>query len=183
MTDSLFTWAVGASIGTHVIGLLASSALGLWTPAPPPPPPVPIEVVGAMAPEPPPSPVRPERVRAPRMVKNPVVERVAPAPMQPSTLIDEKTALDTPAPALHVPEHNLPSNALAASANAVVPGLREGGAAGAGALFSTGDLGVKAGASATGGSGATGRAGSGLASIGAADAVAAAGVTSFAKPL
>jgi protein TonB len=63
--------------------------------------------------------------------------------------------------------------------NPVVTGPREGGSAGAGQLFGTGDLAVRSGG---GGSGAGGRSGSDLAAAGASDA-SGAGVTSFARPL
>jgi len=180
-TDRLFAWAIGVSVGAHVIGLAASSAMGLWYPADAPPP-VPIEIVMPAAPEPTPPP-KPERVQPPKPAQRPALKPVAPAPIQPSTLIDEKTALDTPAPAASPLHQSLPANALASNTIATVPGLREGGAAGAGELFATGDLPVRPGSGTAGGSGASGRAGSGLAAIGAADAAASAGVTSFAKPL
>jgi protein TonB len=183
ITDSLFTWAVGASVGAHAIGLAVSSAFGLWTPAVPAPPPIPIEIVMPAAPEAtPPPPPKPPRVQPPKPVRTAVAPLKA-APIQPSTLIDEKAALDTPAPAINVPQHGLPANALTSQTTATVPGLREGGSAGAGELFSTGDLAVRPGSGSAAGSGASGRAGTGFASIGMADAVAAAGVTSFAKPL
>jgi hypothetical protein len=31
MSDHLFTWAVGGSIGTHVVVLTVMAALGFWT--------------------------------------------------------------------------------------------------------------------------------------------------------
>ena len=183
-TDRLFAWAIAVSVGAHVIGLAASSAMGLWNPNAAPPPPVPIEIVMPAALEPPPPPAaKPERVQAPKPVQRPALKPVPPAPIQPSTLIDEKTTLDTPAPAANALHQNLPSNALASNPIATVPGLREGGAAGAGELFATGDLSVRPESGTAGGSGASGRVGSGLAAVGTADAAAVAGVTSFAKPL
>ena len=61
-------------------------------------------------------------------------------------LIDDKKAFETPAPASNTPEpQRLLTNATISNPNAAIPGLREGGAAGAGALFSTGDVPVQAG--------------------------------------
>src|SRR5205823_14220422 len=100
---------------------------------------------------------------------------------QPSTLIDDKSAMDLPP--VRMPDRFLAGNAISAPTAPTVSGPREGGKAGAGELFSTGDIPVRAGAAAAGGSGADGRAGAGLAAVGHADAVTAAGVTSFARPL
>lgn len=186
MSDHLFTWAVGGSIGTHVVALSVMAALGFWTATAAPPDPVPIEILPATPEAPPPPPPRVEPVKAPKRFIAPraTAPAPAPAPIQPSMLIDDKTALETPAPASNTPEpQRLPANAMISNPNAAIPGLREGGAAGAGSLFSTGDMPVQAGRGTSGGSGASGRAGSGLASTGTADAAAAAGVTSFAKPL
>jgi hypothetical protein len=69
MTDAVFSWALVASIGTHVAGLAAAGALALGHgPEPVRPIQVPIEVVKRPeekpAPPPPPPPVR--RVERPR---------------------------------------------------------------------------------------------------------------------
>jgi len=63
MTDTLFGWAVIASIGTHVAGLAAAAALALGHGGTPPPPiRVPIEVVNVLEEKPaPPPPPKPER--------------------------------------------------------------------------------------------------------------------------
>jgi periplasmic protein TonB len=180
MTDTLFGWAVIASLGTHVAGLAAAAALALGHGGTPPPPiQVPIEVV--RVPEEkaaPPSAPKPERRPAPKPVRR--IEAREPAPIQPSKLMEDAAVLDAPAPTRL--SENVPSNAMLTQPHPVVTGPREGGAAGAGALFGTGDLAVRPGGGAAGGSGAGGRSGSGLASAGASDA-SGAGVTSFARPL
>jgi biopolymer transport protein ExbD len=88
MTDTLFGWAVIASIGTHVAGLAAAAALALGHGGPPPPPiQVPIEVVKVPEEKPaPPPPPKLERRPAPKPV--PRVEAREPAPIQPSKLIE-----------------------------------------------------------------------------------------------
>ena len=180
MTDTLFGWAVVASVGTHVAGLAAAAALALGHGGTTPPPiQVPIEVVRVpeekSAPSPPP---KPERRPAPKPVQR--VEAREPSPIQPSKLIEDTAVLDAPAPT-RLSEH-VPSNAMLSQPNPVVTGPLEGGPAGAGQLFGTGDLAVRSGGGAGGGSGAGGRSGSGLASAGVSDA-SGAGVTSFARPL
>jgi len=181
MTDTAFSWSVIASIATHGAGLAAAAALALGHGGPTAPPiQVPIEVVKVPEEKPAPPPPPPKRERRPP-VPRPV--RRAPTPpqaIQPSKLIEETAVLDSPAPPR--PSVDLPSNAMLAQPDVRVPGPRVGGPAGAGQLFSTGDLAVRGGGGTSGGSGAAGRAGTGLASAGASDA-AGAGVTSFARPL
>jgi len=181
MTDTLFGWAVIASIGTHVAGLAAAAALALGHGGTPPPPiQVPIEVVRVPEEQPGPPPLAPkaERRPAPKPVRR--VEAREPDPIQPSKLIEDTAVLDTPAPTR--PSENIPSSAMLTPPQPVVTGPREGGLAGAGKLFGTGDLAVRPGGGVAGGSGAGGRSGSGLASAGASEA-SSAGVTSFARPL
>ena len=178
MTDTFFGWAVVASVGTHVAGLAAAAALTLGHGGTTPPPiQVPIEVVNVPEEKPAPPPPKPERRPAPKPVRR--VEAREPAPIQPSKLIEDTAALDTPAPT-RLSEH-VPSNAMLTQPLQVT-GPREGGPAGAGQLFGTGDFAVRPGGGVAGGSGAGGRSGSGLASAGASDA-SGAGVTSFARPL
>jgi len=179
MTNSAFGWAVVASIAAHVAGLGAASVLSIGHAGAAAPAQVPIEVVNVPEEKPaPPPPPKPER-RPPAPKPKPVAPR-EPAPIQPSKLIENTPLLDTPRPA-RVAE-NLPANAMAAMPSTVVAGPREGGPAGAGSLFSTGDFAVRPGAGMGGGSGAGGRAGAGLASAGTSNA-SGAGVTSFARPL
>lgn len=180
MSDTLFGWAVIGSVGTHVAGLAAAAALTLGDGGTPPPPiQVPIEVVRVPEEKPaPPPPPKPERRPAPKPVR-PVETRES-APIQPSELIEDTAVLDTPAPSR--PSENVPTNAMLTEPHPAVAGTREGGPAGAGKLFGTGDLAVRPGGDVGGGSGAGGRSGSGLASAGASDA-SGAGVTSFARPL
>ena len=180
MTDTFFGWAVVVSIGTHAAGLAAAAALALGHGGTPPPPiQVPIEVVKVPEEKPaPPPPLKPERRPAPKPVQR--VDAREPAPIQPSKLIEDTAVLDAPAPT-RLSEH-VPSNAMLSQPNPVVTGPREGGSAGAGQLFGTGDLAVRSGGGVSGGSGAGGRSGSGLAAAGASDA-SGAGVTSFARPL
>ena len=180
MTNSAFGWAVVASIATHVAGLGGAAVLALGHSGPPAPVQVPIEVVKIPEekPAPPPPPKAEHQPPPPRPVRR--VEARESAPIQPSKLIDDTPLLDNPAPAR--PSESVPANAMMPEPNAAVSGPREGGPAGAGNLFSTGDLAVRPGAGVGGGSGAGGRAGSGLASAGASDA-SGAGVTSFARPL
>ena len=179
MTNTPFGWAVIVSIGTHMAGFAAAAVFafghgGITRP----PIQVPIEVVKIPEEKPaPPPPPRPNRQPAPKPVRR--VEAREPAPIQPSKLIEDSAVLDKPAPAR--PSESVPANAMLTRPNPVVTGPREGGATGAGQLFSTGDLPVRPGRGAAGGSGG-GRAGAGLASAGVSDA-AGAGVTSFARPL
>lgn len=179
MTDTLFGWAVVASIGTHVAGLGAAAVLVLGHPGALAPVPVPIEVVKVPEekPAPPPRP-KPERRPAPYPGRR--VEAREPAPIQPSKLIEDTATLDAPTPTRF--SDSVPANAMPSQVNPLVTGPREGGPAGAGKLFSTGDLAVRPGGGVGGGSGAGGRSGSGLASAGTSDA-SGAGVTSFARPL
>ena len=181
MTDTVFGWAVAASIATHVVGIAAASTLALiHGPAAPPPVQVPIEVV--KVPEDTPAPPPPPKAKPePRPEPKPVirVEPTEPAPIQPSKLIEDTAALDRPAPPR--PAENVPSNAMFSQPNIPARGPREGGPAGAGQLFSTGDLPARGGGGVAG-RGAGGHAGTGLASAGTSDA-AGAGVTSFARPL
>jgi periplasmic protein TonB len=181
MTDTAFTRAVIVSVGTHVVGLAAAAGLALGHGATPPPAvPVPIEVVTAPEEKPAlPLPPKPERrTTTPKPVRR--VEAREPAAIQPSRLIEDTPALDMPAGARL--SANVPSDARLAHPEPLVTGWREGGAAGAGQLFSTGDLPVRPGPGPAGGSGAGGRAGAGPALAGTSDA-AGAGVTSFARPL
>jgi periplasmic protein TonB len=180
-----FTWAVVGSIGTHLVLLAGASAFGVGVAGEAPSPaPVPIEVVRLPAPEPRPAPPpvrKPETVRPPRQVKAPVA-KPDPAPIQPSTLLEDTRALDLPVPRTVHPA--MADNAVMSHARAVIPGPREGGAAGAGKLSAMGDLPVTPGKGASGGSGAGGRAGAELSASGTDDAIGgAAGVTSFARPL
>jgi protein TonB len=180
MSDTLFGWAVLASIGTHVVGLAAAAALALGHGGTPLPPiQIPIDVVRAPEekPAPPPAP-KPERRPAPKPMQR--VEARPPAPIEPSKLIEDTAVLDTPAPTRL--SESVPTNAMLTQPQPVVTGPSEGGPAGAGKLFGTGDLAVRPGGGASGGSGAGGRSGSGLASAGASDA-SGAGVTWFARPL
>ncbi len=177
MTDTAFGWALIASIGTHAVGLATAAALGQASPAPAPIQ-VPIEVVKLPEEKPAPPPPKADRRPAPRPVLR--ARPVEPEPVQPATLIEDKALLEAPAPP-RVAE-NVPANAMMSQPNPVVTGPREGRPAGAGPLFSTGDLPVRPGPSPSGGSGASGRAGSGLAAAGTSDA-SVAGVTSFARPL
>lgn len=179
MTDSAFGWAVVASIAAHVAGLGAASVLALGHAGGPAPVQVPIEVVQVPEDKPaPPPPPKPEQ-RPPAPKPRP---RVAPREpvVQPSKLLEDTPLLDAPRPSR--PLENVPANAMAPMPSAAVAGPREGGPAGAGSLFSTGDLAVRPGAGVGGGSGAGGRAGTGLASAGTSDA-GGGGVTSFARPL
>jgi protein TonB len=189
MTDTVFGWAIAGSIAAHVAGLAAAALAFTHGPAAAPTIQIPIEVVKvpeekpAPPPPPPPPKTRPEPRPAPQPVRR--VERIEPAAIQPSKLIEDTAALDRPAPPR--PAESVPSNAMFSQPNIPARGSREGGAAGAGQLFSTGDLPVRAGGGVGsggvgGGSGAGPRAGGGLASAGASDA-GSAGVTSFARPL
>ncbi len=182
--DDLFAWAVVGSLGTHAVGLAMVSGLGFLTPSSAPSPaPVPIEVVKLPASEPPAPPPKPQPVKQPKVVPPPkVVLKAEPAPIQPSQLIDEKTALDPSAPSVSPTTQHLP-NAVRSLASAVVPEPREGGPAGAGELFATGDIPVRPGPGTGAGSGGPGRSGTGLAARGNAAPVGPAGVTSFARPL
>src|SRR5215813_344574 len=84
MSDHPFTWAVGASIGTHVVALSVMAALGCWTTAAPP---VPVLEIIAATPEAPPTKLEP--VKLPRRFTEPRPAAPAPAPVQPSMLIDD----------------------------------------------------------------------------------------------
>ena len=108
----------------------------------------------------------------------------APAPVQPSMLIDDKTALETPAPASTTPEpQRLPANAMSRIRTPSSPGCARA------ARPAPASCSRRATSRCVRGSGNVGEAGRavgravGLASIGTADAAAAAGVTSFARPL
>src|SRR5262245_5821181 len=129
MSDALFTWAMGGSVGVHVAALSVAAAFGLWTVSAPAPAPVPIEVIQP-TPEPPPPAPKPERISPPRRLVEPRARAPRPTPAQPSMLIDEKTALETPPPVAPAPEQRLPTNALVTDPQASIPGLREGGKAG-----------------------------------------------------
>jgi protein TonB len=195
MTDTVFAWAVAASLGTHLMGLAAASALGLWSAAAATEPvPVPIEVVrvAAETPAPPPPPPR----RAPRTPDppkpKPVAEPAAPkavenllaSPTAPA-LMDDATPKAPVTP--NLPEQPfLTGNSLMARAPAPTPSSREGGEAGAGRLFTTGDIPVKAGGGVAGGSGARGRGGIGLSASGTGEGSGGAGggtLTSLAHPI
>jgi protein TonB len=180
MTDTLFGWAVIASIGTHVAGLAAAAALALGHGGPPSPPiQVRIEVVKVPEEKPAPPPPPPKLERRPTTKPMRRVEAPEPAPIQPSKLIEDTAVLDTPAPTRL--SENVPTNAMVTQTQPVVTGPHEGGPAAAGKLFGTGDLAVRPGGGVAGGSGAGGRSGSGLALAGVSDA-SGAGMTSFARP-
>ena len=193
MTDSLFTWAMVASIGTHLVGLAAASALG---------PPhgtaeaqsasVPIEVVQVRPEAPPPPPPRPQelprkllklaRLAPPAPQKREVVENKLAAP----SLMEETAPREPQAPPT-ADRRYLASNSLAPRPGDAFAVPREGGEAGAGRLFATGDIPVQPGGGTGAGSGAQGRGGTGLASRGGSQ-VEAGGpgggtLTSLARPL
>jgi len=114
----------------------------------------------------------------PRIVQRAPEPKPAPTPTQTPNL------LDTPAPPAATPprmDSTLAPSALPSMSTPVV-----GAPAGAGALFSGGDLLVAPGSSGSAGSGAAGPRGQGLASAGAASsqvAAAGTGLTSLARPL
>lgn len=193
MTDSLFTWAVVASLGTHLVGLAAASALGAGTgPAETHPAPVSIEVVRVAPEAPPPPPPRklPRQLQSRKPVqevkKQEAVEnRLA---LAPPTLLDDAQPREPHAPAPTPPEQRfLAGSALVPRPGAPIPGAREGAEAGAGRLFTTGDIPVRPGRGTAAGSGARGRGGTGLASRGGGSQVEAGGpggtLTSLAHPL
>lgn len=116
--------------------------------------------------------------------KREVVEnRLAQAP--PKLLDDIVPRPQPPSPSLE--PRSLASNALMPRMADSIPTQREGGEAGAGRLFDTGDLGIRPGRGTAGGSGAQGRGGTGLASRGTGQVeVGGAGggtLTSLARPL
>jgi protein TonB len=182
--DHLFAWAVGVSIGTHMAGLAGATALGVWPDsASIPPVPVPIEVVRA-EPEPTPPPPPPAApLKPPRMTETPkaVVENRLAIP----ALLPDTAELAAPA----LPESRLlTGNALITRGHAPVPLPREGGEAGAGQLFATGDIPIQPGRGLAAGSGANGRGGLGLATRGDGAQAAASGpgggtLTAMARPL
>ena len=180
MTDTLFGWAVVASVGTHVAGLAAAAALALGHGGTTPPPiQVPIEVVKVPEEKPaPPPPPKPERRPAPKPGAAGRGSRARPDP----ALEAHRGHGGARRPGADPAVGDVPPNAMLTQPNPVVTGPREGGPAGAGQLFGTGDLAVRPGGGVGGGSGAGGRSGSGLASAGRSDA-SGAGVTSFARPL
>lgn len=195
MTNSLFTWAVVASLGAHLVGLAAASALGAGTGVvESQPPPVPIEVVRAepeAAPPPPPPPRKlPRRVQprksVPAVRKEVVENRLA---LTPPVMLDDASREPQAPPAPTPPEQRfLTGNALMPRTGASVQGPREGTEAGAGRLFATGDIPVRPGRGTAGGSGAPGRGGTGLTSSGRGSQVDAGGpgggtLTSLAHPL
>src|SRR5262245_7439715 len=180
MTERAFSWWVMASITLHMAGLAAGSfsrpSMTITPGAA-----VAIEVVRQPAPEPPPPPP-PPRVRAilPKIVQRALEPRPAPTPAPTQT----PNLLDTPAPSAMTPprmDATLAPSALPSLSSPVV-----GAPAGAGALFSSGDLLVAPGTSGSAGSGAAGPRGQGLASAGAASSQVAAtgtGLPALARPL
>src|SRR5262245_718217 len=191
MTDRLFAWAIAASLGTHLVGLAAASGLGAGhggdearTS------PVPIEIV-RVEPEAPPPPSPPPRDpprKAPRLdqpatQKREVVEnRLMQAPAR---LLDDPAPRDAQPPGTSTaPSSFLAGNAITSDS---LPAPKEGGEAGAGRLFETGDLPIRPGLGTSGGSGAQGRGGTGLASRGGQVEVGgrlgAGSLTSLARPL
>ena len=190
MTDSLFTWAVVASLGTHLVGLAAASALGsAHGAAEAPSASVPIEVVRVEPQEPPPPPPPKDQPRkllrlAPQATqKREVVENR----LAPPTLLDDTTP-QAPAPSMPTERRLLAGNTLSPRAGDFIAPPREGGEAGAGRLFATGDIPMQPGRGVAAGSGAQGRGGTGLASRGSGSQVEAGGpgggtLTSLARPL
>ena len=178
MTERAFGWWVMASLALHMVGVAAGS-FGRPSVNITPGNAVAIEVVRVPTPEPPPAPP-PPRVKAvlPRIVQRAPEPKPAPTPTQTPNL------LDTPAPPAATPprmDSTLAPSALPSMSTPVV-----GAPAGAGALFSGGDLLVAPGSSGSAGSGAAGPRGQGLASAGAASSQVAAtgtGLTSLARPL
>jgi len=168
-----------ASLALHMAGVAAGQVMRPrvdFTPVPA----VEIEVVRLSAPPPPPAPAPPRpRPLPPRIVDRlPEPKRVEPAPAPTPDL------LDVPAPPAPTPRRE--DSTLATSAPAPVPAPVVGGPAGAGALFTTGDLPVTPGTSGSPGSGAEGPRGQGLAADGVASSSVAAsgtGLTSLAHPL
>jgi len=188
MTDSLFTWAVVASLGTHLVGLAAASALDAGTGvAETQPPPVLIEVVRVEPEAAPPSPPPPPR-RLPRQVppRKLVENRLA---LAPPVMLDDASREPQAPPAPTPPEQRfLTGNSLMPRTSASVQGPREGTEAGAGSLFATGDIPVRPGRGTAAGSEAQGRGGTGLASRGGGSQVEAGGpwggtLASLAHPL
>src|SRR5262245_36827187 len=180
MTERAFSWWVMASITLHMAGLAAGSfsrpSMTITPGAA-----VAIEVVRQPAPEPPPPPP-PPRVKSmlPKIVQRALEPKPAPTPAPTQT----PNLLDTPAPSAMTPprmDATLAPSALPSMSSPVV-----GAPAGAGALFSSGDLLVAPGPSGSAGSGAAGPRGQGLAPSGAAGSQVAAtgtGLTSMARPL
>ena len=179
MTERAFGWWVMASIALHMAGL-AAGALSRASMTIAPGSAVAIEVVHLPAPEPPPPP--PPRVKSilPKIVQRVLEPKPAPTPAPTQT----PNLLDTPAPSAVTPprmDATLAPSALPSMSSPVV-----GAPAGAGALFSSGDLLVAPGSSGSAGSGAAGPRGQGLAPSGAAGSQVAAtgtGLTSLARPL
>ena len=198
MTDTIFAWAVAVSLGTHVLGLAAASALGYVNGTHEAPVvSVPIAVVRVepevpSAPPPPPPPPRrlprkPDVVKPSRIEKPREVENLLATPSTP-TLMDESPPRDTTSTSAVPEQRFLPGNSLIPRTSTVVPGPREGGEAGAGRLFATGDIPVRPGSGAAGGSGASGRGGVGLGSTGSGQQNIGGGpgggtLTSLAHPL
>jgi protein TonB len=180
MTERAFGWWVMASVALHMAGLAAGS-LSRPSMTLTPGTVVAIEVVRQPGPEPPPPPP-PPRMKSilPKIVQRALEPKPAPTPAPTET----PNLLDTPAPPAATPprmDATLAPSALPSMSAPVV-----GAPAGAGALFSTGDLLVPPGSSGSAGSGAAGPRGQGLASSGAAGSQIAAtgtGLTSQARPL
>jgi protein TonB len=193
MTDSLFAWAVVASLGTHLVGLAAASALGSAQDATAAPASsVPIEVVRVEPDAPPPPPPREPPLRkllrlAPRPPRQrEVIENRLMAP----TLMDDSTPREpqVPAPVASPDRRLLAASSVVPRAGDAVGAPREGGEAGAGRLFAVGDIAVQPGRGTAGGSGAQGRGGTGLASRGTGSQAEAGGagggaLTSLARLL
>jgi protein TonB len=169
--SSLGGWPFWASVITHVVGLGAVSAVAATTPSTPPP--VPIELVRIEKAVPPPEGPKPKVVKAP--LTKPILKQpmTTPAPVssEPPALLDDTPRTEKPAP---LPDPIAPDRRFLASAAPSMASASNGIPAGAGALFSTGDLPV-AGSGASGGRGGTGQT---IASTGSA-----AGLTELARPL
>jgi protein TonB len=168
-------WPFWASMIAHLVGIGAVSAVAVTSAAPPPP--VPIELVRIETPEPP----APAGIPKPRPVKAPVSRPILQQPMtapvpaasEPPALLDDAPRVDT---APRTPEPAAPDRRFLASASAG-SGVTSTAPAGAGALFSTGDLPVVAGRGTSGGRGGDGT-GQAMVSTGTS-----AGLTDFARPL
>jgi protein TonB len=190
MSPNLFTWAVVASLATHLVALATATVLSAGHGgAETQPSPVPIEVVRVEPEPPPPPPPREVPRKTPRLAppvtqKKEVVEnRLA----TPPKLLDDSSQREPKAPSPPEPEQRILAGNAMARPSESAPALREGGEAGAGRLFATGDIPVQPGRGTAGGSGAQGRGGIGLASRGGAQVEAggsgAGTLTSLARPL
>ena len=172
--ESLAGWPFWASVVAHAVGLGAVSAMAAASASAPPP--VPIELVTIERPAPPLEMPKPKVVNAPiakPIPSEPAAAAPAPASFDPPALLDDSPQSAAPAP---LPDPIAPDRRFRASAAPSTSSASEAIPAGAGALFSTGDLPV-AGRGASGGKGGDG-AGQTIASTGSVD-----GLTNFARPL